>query len=410
MNEDTASFDRMRRLGWVAVLVGIIAIIAWMFGYMADPSDNHQQAMYGYLFGFVFWGSTTIGAFGMMLLQGSIKSSWGISIVRVMEAAGGPVMLALVLILFLPIALPNIGLDAIYKWTDMGFMQSDAILSKKLFYLTERGFWMRTLIIVGIWAVWSFLLKRSSLRQDKSLDKKEWGLRSNWGSPGLVMFFITVSVISTDWVMSLQPKYFSTIYGIIFAIGCGLSAMSLAVLIVLYNSNEAPFRQIVTPKLVRDYGNFLLTLTMLWAYTTLAQFLITWEGNLPLEVPYYIRRSGQTFFGGHGVDWNVLSNLVMIFQFFVPFFALIAPRTKRVVRNLIWLSVTIWITRIFTVYWLIFPDVRPLEGFGKSLGHWTDYAAFLGIGGIWFSVFVFQYLKVPFIPKYDTRLMEVEHA
>jgi hypothetical protein len=262
-----------------------------------------------------------------------------------------------------------------------------------------------------MWLFWSYRMKSSSRRQDESQDMKEWSTRSNWGSAGLVMFFLTVTVIATDWLMSLEPKFFSTIYGIIFAINCALGAMSMAVLVVLYNSDKPPFRAIVTPKLTKDFGNVLLALTMLWAYTTLSQFLIIWQGNLPLEVGYYIKRSGQALFGGtNKLDWNVLSNLVLLFQFFVVFLALIAPRTKRVVRNLIWTAVTITVTRIFTVYWLIFPSVRTTGGLGGSLAHWTDYAAFFGIGGVWFAFFIFQFLKAPLLPKYDTRLMEVEHA
>lgn len=224
------------------------------------------------------------------------------------------------------------------------------------------------------------------------------------------MFFITVSVVSTDWVMSLNPYYYSTIYGIIFAIGAGLSAMSFAILILLYNSDKPPFRGIVTPKLTKDLGNILLVLTMLWAYTTLSQFLITWEGNLPLEAPYYIHRTGPVLFTTNRAEWNFLSNLVIFFQFFVPFLAMLAPRTKRVIRNMIWLAATIFVVRIFTVYWLVFPDLRPAEGFSGSLTHWTDYAAFFGLGGIWCWAFLYNLTKAPLVPKYDTRLMEVEHA
>lgn len=317
-------------------------------------------------------------------------------------------MLIVLFVMLLPIAFR---LDDIYKWTDQTLMHSDEVMKEKLFYLTTNGFWWRAIVIIGMWLLFSFLLTRSSRRQDTSKQMKEWWLRSNWGTPGIVMFFITISLISTDWVMSLEPKYFSTIYGIIFGIGSALTAMAFATLILLMNSDQPPFRAIVTPKLTKDLGNFYLCLTMLWAYTTLAQFLITWEGNLPMESSYYIHRTGADLFAGQNhVDWNVLSNIVIWFQFFVPFVALIAPRVKRVVRNLIWTSVLIFIVRIFTVYWLIFPGIRTADGFGGSLMHWTDYAAFLGIGGIWFFLFTRQFIRAPLLPKYDTRLMEVEHA
>jgi hypothetical protein len=407
MNEETTSLEIFGKRRWSAGLVGILGMILWMVGFAAQP--DHKQAMYGYLFGFVFWASLTIGCLGILVLQGALKSSWGIAVVRIMEAAAGPSMLLLLLVLFLPIAMPGLGFGAIYKWADPAYLHSDPVLAQKTWYLTWNGFMIRTLVAGLLWAIWSFLLKRSSLRQDQSLDKKEWDFRSSWGASGLVMFFITVTMVSTDWVMSLNAYYFSTIYGIIFCIGAGLSAMSLAVLLILLNSDKPPYRAIVTPKLTRDLGNVYLALTMLWAYTTLSQFLITWQGNLPLEVPYYMHRSGSALFT-KGLEWNVLSNLVILFQFFVPFLAMLAPRAKRVIRNMIWVSATVFVIRIFTVYWLVFPDLRPTEGFGGSLGHWTDYAAFFGIGGIWLWAFFTSLVKAPLIPKYDTRLMEAEHA
>jgi hypothetical protein len=409
MSEDTTNFQPLGRFKYAALMIGIISAILWVIGYTSDASVNHQQSMYSYLFGFIFWGSITIGCFGLTLLQGSLKASWAIPLIRIFEAAGGPGMLIVLLVLFIPIAMPS-GLHAIYAWSNDAVIHADKIVASKTWYLNPTGFWVRTGIVFAIWIFWARLMRRSTHRQDETLSDKEWHFRSNWGSPGLVMFFVTVTLIATDWAMSLEPRYYSTIYPIIFTIGAALSAMSLAVLIVLYNSNKDPYRATVTPKLVKDFGNMFLALTMLWAYTTLSQFLITWQGNLPLETPYYINRTGGPIGSGAvPLDWNVLSNIVILFQFFVPFLALIAPRTKRVVRNLIWTAVLIGITRIFTVYWLIFPSVRH-QGFGESLTHWTDYAAFLGIGGIWFAIFAYFLTKAPLMPRYDTRLLEVEHA
>lgn len=407
MNEDSKTLERLERFKWMTLFIGIIAAIAWVVGLFSDTSPMHQQAWISYIFAFVFWGSVTIGAFGMMLLNGSLKGSWGIPIIRIFEAAGGPGMLLFLFLMFIPVALPGGGLHALYAWSIPDVVAKDPILQSKAWYLSVNGFWIRAIIVIAVWVLWSYFLKSSTKRQDETLDANEWNYRSNWGTPGLVMFFITVMLVSTDWVMSLEPHYFSTIYGLLFAIGCALSAMSLAVLIVLYNSDNPPYRFLVTPKLTKDFGNLQFTLTMLWAYMTLSQFLITWQGNLPMEAQYYVNRTGGNILTGHG-DWNILSTVLLTFQFFVPFFVLLAPRAKRVVRNLIAVSLIIFITRIVNVYWLIFPDVRQ-HGFIESLSHWTDYAAFIGIGGIWFGLFLSGLTKGNLVPKYDTRLPEDEH-
>jgi hypothetical protein len=404
MSEDTPSLDRISRIGPAAALIGIIGLILVAVGYFSHDTE----IMHSYLFGFVFWGSITIGCFGLMMLQGAIRSAWGTSVLRIMEAGGGPAMILLLAVLFLPILLC---LNQIYPWMDAGFVHGDSILEKKQFYLNPTFFVIRTAVVLLLWFLWSGLMKRSTRRQDESLSQKEWDLRSNWGAPGLVMFFVTVTFIATDWAMSIEPRYYSTVYGLIFAVGTGLSAMSLAVLIVLSNADRAPYNAIVSAKLTKDLGNLLFTLTMLWGYLTLSQFLITWQGNLPLEVPYYMRRTGAAIGSADNhLDWNLLSGILILFQFFIPFFALLAPRTKRWARNLIWVAGVIFVVRIVNVYWLIFPAYASRPTLGASLTHWTDWAAFFGIGGIWVALFVSQLKQSPLLPRYDTRLMEAEHA
>src|SRR2546423_5951687 len=150
MEDERPSLDRLTRLGWGTMVVGIIAIIVWLVGVFTDPT--HQQAMYSYLFAFIFWGSITIGAFGLMLLQGSLKASWGIPIIRILEAAGGPLMLLLLFILLLPIALPW-GMHAVYAWSVPDIVQNDPIIQQKLWYLTANGFWIRSIVILAIWII-----------------------------------------------------------------------------------------------------------------------------------------------------------------------------------------------------------------------------------------------------------------
>lgn len=168
MNDESTSMALLAKRQWAAGFIGIVGTILWIVGYMAQ--SDHSQAMYGYLFAFVFWVSMTIGCLGMLIIQGTLKTSWGISIVRILEAGASPSMLVLLLVMFLPIAMPGVGLGILYKWVDVNYMSADPVLRAKEWYLTAGGFFWRAIVVGIFWAIWSFFLKRSSLRQDKSLD------------------------------------------------------------------------------------------------------------------------------------------------------------------------------------------------------------------------------------------------
>ena len=303
-------------------------------------------------------------------------------------------------VLFVPIVL-NIVTDPhpLYHWVHMA--PDDHVLHAKQFYLNVPFFIGRNVFYFVFWFVVASIIRASSLKQDETLDQKLAQKRTNFSAPIFVFFVLFMTFTMTDWVMSLEPHWFSSVQPVLLAVGQALSALSLMVFIVMANRDKEPYRSIVTPGLTKDLGNMLFTLTLLWTYLTLSQFLIQWSGNLPEEAPYYIRRAGES--------WNILGTLVILLQFFVPFLALLAPRTKRYAKSLMMVALLIFVVRFFDIYWSVMPAVR--EGtFMTSLAHWTDYVALLAIGGLWFGLFSIQSKKGALVPKHDTRLTEVGHA
>jgi hypothetical protein len=390
MQRDNVAFSKFSAIGGFAALFGLIALGV---GFATDRTATMQA----YLFGWVFWTLLVLGCLGLTILHHTIRGSWGLSVLRMLEAGGGVVALGVSAILMVPILL---FMPEVFPWM-AGENMHDHIVHAKSWYLNQPFFIGRQVLYFLIWILMASVLRRSSLKQDETLDPSLGVRRQSVGAVGLVIFFVTMTFAVTDWIMSLELAWYSSILPMLTAVGCGLTALSLCVIILLANRHKEPFASIITPQLTKDLGNMLFALTMLWQYMTLSQFLITWSGNLQEEIPYYLKRNDA--------GWTILITSNILFQFFVPFTALLAPRTKRVARNLLIVAVLIFVMRFGDMYWTIMPSMRG----GRlldSLGHWQDYVAWFALGGVWLAVLGSQIAQAAVLPKHDTRLLEVEHA
>lgn len=407
MNHSDSPSISFKSWGPIGMALAILGIILLAVGFMGGETMQ-LAAMQSYTFAFIFIASLVIGCFGLTLFHHTVRATWGLSLLRFFEAGGGPAAIVLLMVLFAPIAWFH---PHVYHWATPEAL-NDHILHTKAWWLSSNFWIIRTYAYLLIWLFFAWKMRASSLRQDESLDPREAVMRTNWSAPGMVVFFVTVTLATTDWVMSLEPHWFSTVLGLLYALGGSLTALSLFTWIVGRNADKAPYNEVATPGFTKDLGNMMFANTLLWTYLTLSQFLITWSGNLPEEIPYYIRRSEM--------GWNILGTLIIVFQFFVPFLALLAPRTKRYAKGIMFVAMVILITRFLDVYWLTMPAFAPLPGeevhgnrtsLVASLQNWTDYVALLAVIGAWLAVFAAQITKGALIPKHDTRLQELaEHA
>ncbi len=372
--------------------IGILVMLAGVFG-------NQEQAWQAYLFGWVVWTSLSLGCLGLMLLKHCVNGKWGLPVLRLMEAGASFTNLMIMFILFLPIlSTVLMSKDVLYPWANPDTVAADHVLHAKAWWLNSIGFTIRAVIYFAIWMFMAAGLRASTLRQDASKNDNERALRTNWASPGLVVFMVSVTFAFTDWVMSLEPHWSSTIYGAWWAVGMCLMAFAFMTAIATLNKNQEPYRGIVTSNWMRDLGNLMLAFTMLWGYTSLSQYLIIWSGNLPEFITYFVNRSE----GG----WNAVGMAVMFGQFFIPFFCLLSPRVKAQAPLLAKLCGWILVFRVVDMYYVIMPAMRstPMPSF------W-DFIAILGVGGLWVFGFSKAVSKSPLMPSYDPRLMEANaHA
>jgi hypothetical protein len=200
--------------------------------------------------------------------------------------------------------------------------------------------------------------------------------------------------------MSLDPHWFSTIYGVMFMIGQALSALTFAILLMAALYKERPFAGVVQPSHIHDLGKLMLAFTMLWAYMHLSQFVITWSGNLPEEIPWYIRRS-------HG-GWQYLAIAIVLFHFVLPFLMLLSRDLKRNVGSLAIVAGLVFTFRALDLFWMVAPDLAGHEAHGAGLAvHATDVFAWLALGGIWLALFARELKDRPMLPVGDPEIREL---
>src|SRR5256714_6122608 len=376
-----------------ALVVGIVLTLLLLVGALLD----RNRFFHGYLVGFIFWTGITVGSLALLCLQHLTGGAWGLVIRRTLEASTRT--LPLMLLLFVPVA---IGLRHIYPWTDAAVMNATPALQKKAAsFLNPSFFILRAFIYFAIWSVAAILLNWLSLQQDRAAGRKVKKRMQMVGGPGLVLLILCTTFASIDWVMSLDPAWFSTIFGLIFVAAWTLSALAFTILIMTWLSAREPMNMVVQPRHFHDWGNLTLALVMLWTYFAFSQYLIIWSGNLPEETTWYVARK-------HG-GWGAIALAIVILQFAFPFMTLLSRAAKKSSERLATLAVLILIMRIVDVIWLIEPAFNQ-EHFHLS---WMDVVAPLAMGGLWIATFAWQLQKRALVPLNDPQLeqaLEVVHG
>jgi hypothetical protein len=218
-----------------------------------------------------------------------------------------------------------------------------------------------------------------------------------------MLYGVTITLASIDWVMSLEPRWISSLFGALFGIGQVLSAWSFAVIGTLLLAGRPPLGDLLGRPLLRDFGSLMLAFIMVWAYMAFSQWLLIWSGNLPQEITYYLRR-GQ---GG----WQYVIGLIALLQFAVPFVLLLSGEVKRDRASLLRVAGLVLVMRMVDLYWQVVPAQPGPDGLGvvPFTVSWTDFAAPVGVGGVWLAFFLWNLQQRPVVPAHDPHLEEAYH-
>lgn len=364
---DVPALARLQRWGLVAGFWGLLLGVVGAF-------LNFDQFLRSWLVGFLFCLGLTMGGLSMLMLQHMSGGQWGLVSRRVFEAASRNI--ALVALMFVPIL---IGLPRLYSWAKPDVARVDHIVQMKAPYLNVPFFITRAVLFFALWVLGTWLLNAWSVGQDRGevavhpADTRRFRVVS---APGLLIYVITMTFASVDWIMSLDPHWYSTIFGFILVTGQGLAGLAFAIAVLAALSDVEPLSRYLNPNLhFLDLGKLMLAFVMLWAYVSFSQLLIIWSGNLPEEIPFYYLR----FRGG----WQYISLLILIGHFSLPFVLLLSRDLKRRPHLLAQVAIAVLFMRVIDLIWLVEP-MFPREGFPI---HWMDVALPVGLTGVWMFLF-----------------------
>lgn len=393
--------DRLRVRAMIAAgLFGIAAIIIFFL--------DRKLFLQSWLVGYMFWLGITLGSLTLLMLQYCSGGNWGRLGRRFWEAASSPISIGLMFLFWLPLVF---GMHTLYHpWTDPDHTLSQLEKNRAHLWLNPTAFVVRGIIYFLLWGFWSWRLRRwSFIEEDGRATPQRFVGIQNFSGAGIVMYALTITFASVDWVMSLNPEWWSTVWGMLFMVGECLSAFAFTIWLLARLSPLEPLARIFKADYFHDYGKLMFAFTILWAYLSFAQWLIIWSGNITEEIRWYLDRA-------HG-HWKIIATALIFLHFVFPFAILLSRSLKRQPRKLVKIAIWIMCVRLLDLYWLIQPsfhnhELHTSEGLAplswQSVG--VTIVNILAIGGIWLFVFYWQLGKRSLMPVNDPHFVEMLEA
>ncbi len=367
------------------MLAALISVAACVAGGISDPARFRQS----YLIAFAYVAAAGLGAFFFVMVQYLTGSAWSVTMRRIMENI--MVTLPACAILFLPIAF---GLKDIYPWMNK---TANPLLGTKGQYLTDNFFIIRTYIYFALWSIWIFAIYYQSTKQDTERSARQMNIIARWSAPGLFLAVVVGTLASYDWLMSLEPRWYSTIFGLYILAGGALTFMSFVTLICLGFRRAGILRNSITPEHYHDLGKWLFALTAFYTYMAFSQYLLIWYANLPEETIWYRHRS----VGG----WLGISLAMPFIRFIIPFFTMLSRPAKRSLNMIAALAIWSIVVEYIDLYWVVMPTYFKN---GPQIS-WIDFATLAATLSICGLVFWSRFQHHKLAPVGDLRFEQSLH-
>ena len=364
---------------------GVIGALVSTLDLFFEPTQFFQS----YLMAYMLCLGVTLGCLALGMVHQLSGGAWGVVARRPIGAAAR--VLPVMTLLFLPIVF---GMRHFYPWTHADLVARDEVLQAKQLYLNIPFFLIRAAVYFIAWNAVSFFLNAWSLEQDRTDDPQIARRMQRLSAGGLVAYGLTITFASFDWLMSLEPHWFSTIYGVLIIGGQGLTGLAFLIIVLVWLGRRPPLDRIIVPAHFHDLGNLLLAFVMLWAYFSFSQYLITWAGNLPEEIAWYLHRQHTS--------WRIVGAGLVLFHFAVPFALLLSRTVKREPQMIVKVAIGIMIVRLVDLFWLIAPEFHR-EGVWIS---WLDILLPTSLFAIWLGCFVWQLRGRAILPLHDPEFDE----
>jgi len=373
------SVSGLQRLGTIAAVVGLA--LAGV-GFAMSGLDRFYQA---YLVAYTFWLGVALGSMALLMVQHLSGGAWGVVIRRPLEAATST--LPAMAVLFVPVAL---GMHSLYEWTHEGAL-NDPVIAAKAAYLNTPFFLARAVFYLLIWNAIGHLLLKWSKEQDQTGDPALADKLSYLSGGGLVVYTLTVTFAVTDWLMSVNPHWFSTMWGPLFMVGQGLGALAVTINVLVFLMGSAPMNRVLTAHHFHDLGKFLFAFLMLWAYLSFSQYLIVYSANLAEEVPYYLLR----WQGGY----QYVTVALIFLHFIIPYALLLSRDVKRGIPRLRTIAAWLLLMRVVDHFWQVGPEFN-----GTLSVSVIDIALPVALGGIFLTLYAMRLKSMPLLPVHDAGL------
>jgi hypothetical protein len=375
------------RFAGLSVLLGVIAFVALALcgaGAAIDP----KQFSFSWLFAFGFFFTLCAGCFFWTIVHYATDAEWTVVVRRQLENIA--VLFAVLAILFIPILLLR---HHLYEWMNIA-PGKEATLDSKRAYLNLNFFILRAAFFLGFFIIASQLLRRFSVRQDKDGNPQFTIRLRKVAFASLPLFALCLTFGAFDWLMSLNYRWFSTMFGVYIFAGAAGSSMALLVLVIAALQRAGYLKNVVTLEHYHIMGKWMFAFCVFWAYIGFGQYMLIWYANMPEETQYYLTRNTESW-------WN-LSMLLVIGRFFGPFAILLLRSIKKHPRQLCYVAAWILLMQMLDIYLVVLP---ALHGTGVHVSLW-DFAALIAIG----ATLAFAYLRIvgktSLFPVRDPRLVE----
>ena len=379
-----------------ALLVAGIGLVGCAIGFYMNSEQFYRSWLIAYL---LFLG-ITLGSMALVMIQHLSGGAWGV-FRRILEASSRTLLLLIVL--FIPVL---VGMTSLYPWTDSMLVQGDPILRQKAPYLNTWFFIARAVLYFAGWWGLSYLLNKWSQRQDAGDVAINTSIQRLSGA-GLVFYALTVTFAGIDWIMSLNPHWYSTLFGFLMMGGQGLAALAFTIIVATFLFRREPMSRLLKPQHFSDLGKLMFAFVMLYAYFNFSQYMLTFAANLTEEIPYMTARIRN--------GWQYLALFLTIFHFAVPWFLLLSRDLKRNPHRLVVVALWMIAMRYADIYMLVSPEfaaegqnlhLLPGEHVSQLFVHWLDVAAPLAIGGLWVWMFFTELRQRPLFAAGDPYLRE----
>ncbi|HTU21427.1 MAG TPA: hypothetical protein VMG10_25545 [Gemmataceae bacterium] len=386
-------WERVRRYALIAAGGGATAFVLFgLLHWLLHRDEGAKQLFVSYLVGYNYWLGCGLGGLVFLMLQYVTGGAWGLLLRRILEASASTILPLAVL--FIPILA---GLPIVYEefghWTPVH--PHDSKLQFKAVWLSAPAITIKAIVFFACWIGLAYLFRRWSQQQDEGANGQLLERCESLGAPGIVVYAATITFASIDWVMALQPDWYSTIYPVMFAVGQLLNGYAFALTVFLLLSDRPPFAGSIHASHMRDFGSLLLAFVMFWAYMSFSQLLLVWVANLPEETPWYLLRAR----GG----WQYVAIFIALFHFAVPFILLLLRDIKEYRRRLLAVAAGLLVMRFIDLFWWIEPSLKHE---GEYFFWLMDIAAWLAVGGLYVWWFTGQLRSRSLLPMKDPNLAE----